>query len=240
MSPSNVQASTTDGTVCFGHLFAVTRSADCPFTPATDNRAVVGSAAGRPHRLPLGASHHHGWVDGNPHAGSWRPSPSAPPPCASRERCPTVSLTTKWSSLYRKAHAGPERRRMQCCSAAGAAAAGGGAIVFLKDGGSRCGARHQTPSHPARAPRAARSRTGSRPNGTLHPVDDGPRLEDTQIENMSRGDCIDRLLTIQGDRDLTKGQCIGPAAPCCPRTGRFRFAVLPAFPAAGCCQNASA
>ena len=37
----------------------------------------------------------------------------------------------------------------------------------------------------------------------------GPRLEETQIENMSRGDCIDRLLTIQGDRDLAKGQCIG-------------------------------
>jgi hypothetical protein len=68
----------------------------------------------------------------------------------------------------------------------------------------------------------------------------GPGLEETQIENMSRGDCIDRLLTIQGDRDLTKGQCIGPVAPSCPRTGRFRFAVLPAFPAAGCCQNASA
>ena len=33
-----------------------------------------------------------------------------------------------------------------------------------------------------------------------------PGLEETQIENMSRGDCIDRLLTIQGDRDLTKGQ----------------------------------
>ena len=31
----------------------------------------------------------------------------------------------------------------------------------------------------------------------------GPRVEETQIENMSRGDCIDRLLTIQGDRDLT-------------------------------------
>ena len=46
LSPSNVQASTTDGTVCFGHLFAVTRSADCPFTPATDHRAVVGSAQG--------------------------------------------------------------------------------------------------------------------------------------------------------------------------------------------------
>lgn len=29
-------------------LFAVTRSADCRFTPATDNRAVVGSAQGDP------------------------------------------------------------------------------------------------------------------------------------------------------------------------------------------------
>jgi hypothetical protein len=37
----------------------------------------------------------------------------------------------------------------------------------------------------------------------------GQRYEATRIENMGRGECIDRLLKIQGDRDLAKGQCIG-------------------------------
>jgi hypothetical protein len=37
----------------------------------------------------------------------------------------------------------------------------------------------------------------------------GARFEATQIENMGRGECIDRLLTIQTDRALAKGQCIG-------------------------------
>jgi hypothetical protein len=37
----------------------------------------------------------------------------------------------------------------------------------------------------------------------------GARFEQTQILNMGRSECIDRLLTIQGDRDLAKCQCIG-------------------------------
>ena len=37
----------------------------------------------------------------------------------------------------------------------------------------------------------------------------GLRFEQAQILNMGRSECIDRLLTIQGDRDLAKCQCIG-------------------------------
>jgi hypothetical protein len=39
----------------------------------------------------------------------------------------------------------------------------------------------------------------------------GARFEKTQIENMGRGECVERLMTIRGDRGsrLIQGQCIG-------------------------------
>ena len=47
---SELEKAEVAGTSCISasnwHLFAVTRYADCPFTPATDNRAVEGSAQG--------------------------------------------------------------------------------------------------------------------------------------------------------------------------------------------------
>ena len=37
----------------------------------------------------------------------------------------------------------------------------------------------------------------------------GARFEQTQVLNLGRSECIDRLLTMQGDRDLAKGLCNG-------------------------------
>jgi hypothetical protein len=39
----------------------------------------------------------------------------------------------------------------------------------------------------------------------------GARFEETQIPNLGRGECVERLMTIRGDRGsrLIKGQCIG-------------------------------
>ena len=47
----------------------------------------------------------------------------------------------------------------------------------------------------------------------------GARFEQTQIENMGRGECVERLMTIRGDRGsrFVKGQCIGAHGYILPR-----------------------
>jgi hypothetical protein len=38
----------------------------------------------------------------------------------------------------------------------------------------------------------------------------GGRFEETRVENLGRGECVELKLTIEGDRGRqTKGQCIG-------------------------------
>ena len=137
-----------------------------------------------------------------------------------------------WDWGYRKAHAGPERRRMQCCSAAGAAAAGA-SYCFLegRPAGVERATRHQTARPVRRVRRDPGQEAGLMKPFTPIVVDHGPASRGAQILNMGRGECIDRLLTIQGDRDLAKGQCIGAGGYILPTDRPIRSAVLPAV----CC-----
>jgi hypothetical protein len=62
----------------------------------------------------------------------------------------------------------------------------------------------------------------------------GPRYEETQILNLNRGDCVERLLTIQADRggQRVKGHCIGTRGPIAPE---IRTPPVCAYGAYGAC-----
>jgi hypothetical protein len=45
----------------------------------------------------------------------------------------------------------------------------------------------------------------------------GPRFEETRMLNLGRGECVERLMDIQADRTLARGQCLGANGDIAPR-----------------------
>jgi hypothetical protein len=44
----------------------------------------------------------------------------------------------------------------------------------------------------------------------------GLRFEETQISNLDRGECVERLMSIQADRGPAKGRCVGARGTVAP------------------------